>query len=79
MNPLVVLGWVDVNETCDWDTEVTNPVFKSVGWRISEPGAEFFQIATTQDADGNFSSILSVPTGCVLSVHRQDHEYPDKS
>ena len=79
MNPLVVLLWVDVTETCDWDPEVTNPVFKSVGWRISEPGAEFFQIATTQDVDGAFSSILSVPTGCVLSVHRQDHEHPDKS
>ena len=79
MNPLVVLEWVDVTETCDWDTSVTNPVFKSVGWRISAPGADFFQIAPTQDVDGAFSSILSVPAGCVLSAHRQGHEHPDKS
>jgi hypothetical protein len=62
------LHWVDVTETCDWATEVTNPVFCSIGWCISEPGADFVQLATTVDADGEYSSILSVPRGCVQMI-----------
>ena len=62
------LHWVDVTETCDWATEVVNPVFHSIGWCISEPGADFVQLATTVDEDGEYSSILSVPRGCVQMI-----------
>ena len=65
---LISLHWVDVTETCDWATEVVNPVFHSIGWCISEPGADFVQLATTVDEDGEYSSILSVPRGCVQMV-----------
>ncbi len=62
---LMCLHWVDVTETCDWATEVSNPTFESVGWLLSDPGAEFVQLATTRNADDEYSSILSVPRGCV--------------
>tara|TARA_R100000808_G_C2113791_1_gene127072 strand:- start:569 stop:790 length:222 start_codon:yes stop_codon:yes gene_type:complete len=66
---LVQVHWVDVAEISDWSTDVENPEFFSIGWLISDDDSPFVKLSTTRALDDDaYSSILSIPRGCVLSL-----------
>lgn len=72
-NDLVIIHWVDVIQFSDWTPSsdpITNcPEFHTVGYLMSDDSTDdTIKLATTLDASGVGTGVISFPVGVVKEV-----------
>ena len=73
-NDLVIIHWVDVIQFADWtpsNDPITNcPEFHTVGYLMSDDSTDdTIKLATTIDASGIGTGVISFPVGVVKEVN----------
>lgn len=60
-----ISGWVD-EESYNFDSHEENMRMETVGWCVKTTDRALFLAQST--GNGNISSIVSIPSGCILSI-----------